>query len=262
MSAGKNKSPLRYPGGKTRAIKILERYVEEYYPNRKVLLSPFFGGGSFELHIKENYSSVFANDLFGPLYHFWVTLQHNRENLIARIKSKMPVSKSAFHTMRDTIVDERDTLEQAAMYFCINRSSFSGATLCGGFSQQAAQKRLTLSSLEAIRKCNVGGVTFSNIDCCDFLIAHPETEETIIFADPPYYIDNYIYGKDGDLHQQFDHEKFANTIQSRKDWILTYNDCPKIRNLYSGCQFFTESWSYGMNTSKRSNEVIILPAES
>jgi site-specific DNA-adenine methylase len=31
----KNTSPLRYPGGKTRAIPLLESYLVKYFPNKK-----------------------------------------------------------------------------------------------------------------------------------------------------------------------------------------------------------------------------------
>lgn len=116
MPSIKNKSPLRYPGGKTQAIKILEKDVSEFYPNRKTLLSPFFGGGSFELQMKRNGYTVFGNDLFQPLYTFWVTLQEQPTQLIEQIQSKMPVSKAAFHKMRTTILLETDPLDQAAMY--------------------------------------------------------------------------------------------------------------------------------------------------
>jgi len=67
----KNVSPLRYPGGKTRAIHILEKYINTYYPNKKKIISPFFGGGSFELHMKSKGYTIIANDLFIPLYTFW-----------------------------------------------------------------------------------------------------------------------------------------------------------------------------------------------
>lgn len=255
----KNKSPLRYPGGKTRAVKILDKYVQEYFPDRKILLSPFFGGGSFELHLKSGGFTVFGNDLFQPLSTFWGTLQSHPTELIERIREKMPLSKTSFAEMRQTILGETNPIEQSAMYFCINRASFSGATLCGGFSQEAAMKRLTFSSLEVLKKCNVSDITFSNLDCCEFLDCHPESRETLVFADPPYYIDNYIYGKDGDLHEQFNHKRLSEKLLVRKDWILTYNNCEMIRELYDGCRIFEERWSYGMNASKRSNEIIILP---
>jgi len=252
-----NKSPLRYPGGKSRAIKILEKYLENF-PNRNVLLSPFFGGGSFELFAKSKGFTVLGNDLFGPLYTFWVTLQTSKDKLIQEIKAKMPVSKEDFMKFRKTICDAPE-LDKASSYFIINRCSFSGATMCGGFSKEASEKRLTESSLKKLNNCDVSNIKFSNIDCCTFLDQNPETDRTLVYADPPYYITNYMYGKNGDLHEQFDHEAFAKCIQKRKDWIISYNDCEFIRELYKGCQIISESWSYGMNTSKESSEIIILP---
>ena len=45
-----NKSPLRYPGGKTRACKILDKVIKENFNMGEIetIVSPFFGGGSFE----------------------------------------------------------------------------------------------------------------------------------------------------------------------------------------------------------------------
>ena len=58
-------SALRYPGGKTRAIKILDTYILN---NIGELYSPFFGGGSFELFVQNKYNiPIFANDKFEPL---------------------------------------------------------------------------------------------------------------------------------------------------------------------------------------------------
>jgi DNA adenine methylase len=259
VQPAKNKSPLRYPGGKTRAIAILERYCNEYYPGRKVLLSPFFGGGSFELHMRSKGFSVCANDLFAPLYTFWSVLQTHPGELATRIQSKMPVDKAAFLAMRSDVLTAEDPIEKAALYFCINRCSFSGATLCGGFSQQAADGRLTPASLDVLKACSLQGIQFTGVDCLTFLAQHPETSETLVFADPPYFIDTYIYGKDGDMHESFNHAGFAAAIQTRRDWILTYNDCPYIRELYKNCRIFQESWSYGMNATKKSSEIIILP---
>ena len=256
----KNVSPLRYPGGKTRAIPILERYINSYYPNKKNILSPFFGGGSFELHMKCKGYNVKANDLFVPLYTFWTMKQNDCDAIIEKIKEKMPVSKELFHSLRDSILStESNLVEKAANYFILNRCSFSGATLCGGFSKQAAEKRLTESSIQRLKICDVNDIVFTNLDCNVFLELNPESDETIVYADPPYYIKTYIYGKNGDMHENFDHIKFAETIKQRSDWIISYNDCEYIRNLYHDCRIFQEKWSYGMNSSKQSSEIIILP---
>lgn len=256
----KNVSPLRYPGGKTRAIKILESYVNKYFPNKKNLLSPFFGGGSFELFMTTKGYKIKANDLFTPLYTFWENKKYNSDNLIKKVKEHMPIDKEKFYSMRNSIMNEKDTLKMAAFYFLINRTSFSGATLCGGFSQQAAEKRLTDSSIDRLKNCDVTSVTFTNLDCKTFLINNPENTDTFIYADPPYYIETYIYGKNGDMHETFNHQEFANMIKQRRDWIISYNDCEYIRNLYKDCRIFKEDWAYGMNADKESSEIIIIPS--
>ena len=252
------KSPLRYPGGKTRAVKILKKYVQEYFPGRTVIMSPFFGGGSFEIAMKEEGFRIFANDLFGPLFTFWTVLKDRAASLAQRVSSHMPVSKEKFADFRKNIMNLSQD-DQAAAYYIINRCSFSGATFCGGYSAQAASGRLNESSLRTLQSANLDGIEFSNMDCCEFLRAHPEKPDTLVYADPPYYIKTYIYGKDGDMHESFDHKAFAETIRKRRDWMISYNDCDYIRELYKGCRIFTESWAYGMNASKESSEVIILP---
>jgi len=258
----KNKSPLRYPGGKTRAIAILEKYVTDYYPTRKLLLSPFIGGGSFELYLQNKGYHVKANDLFKPLYTFWQILQANPAGIRDGVKAKMPITKEIFSEMRKNILTIEDPLQVAIAYYIINRCSFSGSTFCGGFSKESSTGRLNESCIGTMFATRLTNVTFSNMDCCAFLDANPETENTVIYADPPYYITTYIYGKDGDMHAAFDHAGFAENIKKRKDWIISYNDCEYIRNLYAGCRFFTEKWSYGMNATKKSSEVIILPSVS
>lgn len=247
------KSPLRYPGGKTRAVKILTEYLHK---DTKTLLSPFFGGGSFELSTGLD---VKANDLFTPLYTFWSVTKSNPVELEQRVRAMMPVDKETFTRLRRSIREIKDPVDVAAAYYVINRCSFSGATFCGGFSKEASTGRLNESSLKTLRSLNLGHIEFSNLDCCDFLETHPETPGTFVYADPPYYISTYIYGKDGDMHESFDHAKFANAIKKRKDWLVSYNDCEYVRELYKGCTIKSVSWSYGMNATKASSEILIHP---
>jgi DNA adenine methylase len=254
-----NKSPLRYPGGKTRAVKILTDTICSHYPGRKTLLSPFLGGGSLELHLQSNGYSVHANDLFTPLYKFWIVAQDQKELLAQTVRSLMPVSKDQFYNFRNKIVSSRDDVEVASMYFVINRCSFSGSTFCGGFSEESSRTRLTESSVQRILQTDLSNMTISNTDYKEFLRQHPETDDTIVYADPPYYISSYIYGRNGDLHQSFNHQEFATEIKKRSDWIICYNDCEYIRNLYKDNTIESVCWSYGMNKTKKSSEIIIRP---
>ena len=255
-----NKSPLRYPGGKTRALSILERYLRTEYPGRSILLSPFLGGGSFELDQAEKGFQVYANDLFVPLYTFWQVLKSDPKGLHASILSRVPVSKEEFLRLRQSKLNCVDPQETAGSYFLVNRCSFSGATFCGGFSAEASEKRCNRSAIDRLLGVDLRNVTLSNLDAIEFLQRNPETPNTVVYADPPYYIATYVYGKDGDMHEGFDHAGFAAAIRQRKDWILSYNDCPYVRELYAGCRIFEETWAYGMDNGKKtSKELIILP---
>jgi DNA adenine methylase len=251
-----SKSPLRYPGGKTRAVKILETYIPE---GKTTLLSPFLGGGSFELHCAQRGMQVYANDLFVPLYTFWCVLKEKPGELQRRVRARCPVTKEAFTALRKDILDLADPLDIASAYYVVNRCSFSGATFCGGFSQQAADGRMNQAAIDRLLAVNLDRVVLSNDDCVKFLNTHPQTDTSLVYADPPYYISTYVYGKDGDMHEGFDHEGFAHEIKKRTDWLLSYNDCPYIRELYSDCQIDSVRWSYGMSI-KPSSEIVIRPA--
>ena len=52
-----NISPLRYPGGKTRACKVLDKILIKHFNinNIENIISPFFGGGSFEFFLQKIY---------------------------------------------------------------------------------------------------------------------------------------------------------------------------------------------------------------
>lgn len=254
-----NKSPLRYPGGKTRAIKLLIEELEAKYPNRKTLLSPFFGGGSFELYLKSKGYTIYGNDLFKPLITFWKTLQSSGQSLQELVKSKGVITKQLFIHLRQHIMEMEDPLEISAAYYIVNRCSFSGATFCGGFSQEASTKRFNASAIERLLHTDLSDIEFTGKDCIEFLNDHPETNDTVVYADPPYYIENYIYGNNGDMHESFNHVALKNALMQRNDWILCYNDCQYIRDLYRDCTIRSVRWSYGMNATKDSSELFIFP---
>jgi DNA adenine methylase len=254
-------SPLRYPGGKTRACKLLWAFLQKEYPETKKLVSPFFGGGSFELYCSANSITIFGNDAFEPLSNFWIIVREKTNELVEACELLRPVTKADFYRFRKLIETEENNVLRAAYYFAINRSSFSGSTFCGGFSEEASKGRFTESSIDRLKKIDMTNLMpVLSIDFEDFINRFNPEKDLTVFLDPPYYIQNYMYGKDGDMHKQFDHDRLANLLLTRKDWILCYNDCEYIRDLYTDCRIQKVHWSYGMNASKESNEIIILPS--
>ena len=261
----KMKSPLRYPGGKTRACKKLEEILLRFTDLKKydTLVSPFFGGGSFEFYLQERYGlNLLANDKFEPLYNFWQQAKERNEELCSEISKRLPVSKEQFYKYQRELVSETlIPLEQATNYFIINRCSFNGSALSGGFSEEASKKRFTKTSIDRIAKLDLRQVTFSNLDFTDFLQNRERSPTSLLFLDPPYHLESgsRLYGKNGDLHEDFDDKGLFDVLtRSSSDWFLTYNDCPYVRELYKDYTIISLEWSYGMNKTKKSSEIIVL----
>ena len=251
------KSPLRYPGGKSRAIKLIKEYIPS---DIKKLASPFLGGGSLELYYASRGVEVAAYDLFTPLCWFWKALLTDPQSLANKSDSHRDyggyaskqmtnlrgLSKPNFLKLRDLLADQKEySLASAAIFYALNRSSFSGETLSGGYSRQAAYTRFTDSSIKRIRDFKVDRFSVQNKA---FEESIAENQDAFLYCDPPYLLEtgNNLYGKSGDMHKSFDHEKLCEMLKQRTDWVLSYNDSEQIRKMYAGYEIIPLSWSYGM----------------
>ena len=259
-----NVSPLRYPGGKTRACKIIENVILQHFDitSFDTIISPFFGGGSFEFYMQNKYGvMLIVNDKFTPLYNFWKQVKINKAILCEELREIKAVSKEQFIAYRKTIMDlQANILQQATQYFVINRCSFSGSTLSGGFSEEASSKRFTQSSINRIEALDLTNIEIYNEDFYDFVNTYTPIEKALLFLDPPYYLESNskLYGNNGDLHEGFNHNLLFELLTTKKNWVLTYNNCEYIRNLYKDYIILDVNWSYGMNTTKASSEIIII----
>ena len=258
-----NSSPLRYVGGKTRACKIIDEIINKYFNvnDFNILLSPFFGGGSFEFYFQNKYNyKLIVNDKFTPLYNFWKQIKINKHELCQELNKIKVISKEDFKNYRNSIMKLNDNiLEQATIYFIINRCSFSGATLSGGFSEEASKKRFTPSSINKIELLDLSNMDIYNYDFEDFINEY-SNDKSLIFLDPPYYFEKQskLYGNKGDMHENFNHELLFNIIKNKNYWIITYNNCHFIRNLYKDYLIIDVEWCYSMNKSKKLSEIIII----
>ena len=238
---------------------ILNKYFE--MKDFKNIVSPFFGGGSFEFYIQNKYNlNIIANDKFKPLYNFWNICKSNKKNLCDELYKNIDnIDKKIFTEFREKIINNDNNLHQAIMYFIINRCSFSGATLSGGFSLEASKKRFTKSSIDRIKQLNLINLEIFNLDFEDF-INQSNGQYNLIFLDPPYYLEksSKLYGNNGDMHENFDHNKLYKNISTKKNWFMTYNNCEFIKQLYKDFTIIETSWNYGMNKSKKSSEIVII----
>jgi DNA adenine methylase len=243
------KSPLRYPGGKNRAVKSILGLIPE---NERRLCSPFLGGGSIELACTQR-MRVLGSDVFEPLVTFWKVLLKTPDALADKVASYYPLSRSNFYLLQEEHTNINDPLEMAAAFFVLNRASYSGTTLSGGMSP--GHPRFNLASIERLRSFMV---TNFKVTRADFREVIPAQEDAFLYLDPPYMNDQALYGVKGGTHKGFDHNALAGLLRKRDRWIMSYNDSAEIRKLYKNFRIISVAWTYGMNKSKRSNELLIL----
>ncbi len=259
------RSPLRYPGGKSRVAEKIASLVPPFEEYRE----PFVGGGSVFFALKQKFpgKNFWINDIYKDLAIFWRQNQINSEDVLKQIhewKNEFLGGKNLFYYLREN-KNSFDETKQAAAFFVFNRITFSGTTEAGGFSEQAFEKRFTASSIERLAKITsvLENVRITNLDFEK--VIKTSGENVFLFLDPPYFsaTDSALYGKNGNLHKSFDHERFAEVLKKCPHrWLLTYDDSPFIRELFSFADVKSWNLTYGMrNVTKSSiqseNELII-----
>lgn len=265
------KSPLRYPGGKSRALKFLSQFLPKDIDEFR---EPFFGGGSLGLYVAQNpqYSGVkiYANDLNYELFCFWQSLQKDCAGLISgilKLKNSFAEGKELYKFILSRRNDELDELTRGIDFFILNRITFSGVVDSGGYSQKSYESRFTPSSVERLETTSkiLGNFAFFSSDYREFLCEKSlqnknnqssDEKSVFLFLDPPYFSasKSKLYGKNGILHTNFDHFELCEVLKSTKHkFLLTYDDSAFIRDLYK--DFCLKEWSlqYGMNNFKQTN---------
>lgn len=251
---GEIKSPLRYPGGKTRAIQKIFSYIPEFKEYRE----PFVGGGSVFIALKQRVSSDITfkiNDLNHDLYCFWKVMQNKPNALIERVKElKETLTSKEDYLTKIRTKEFTSEFDKAVRFFIINRCSFSGLSDSGGFSSEAFKKRFTHSSIDRLKQIIhiLKNVEFFNEDYSKLLTN--DGKDVFIFLDPPYLkaTKKRLYGKSGDLHLGFDHIKFAEDMKKCKHkWLITYDDSPEIRELFNFANIYEWELQYGMNNFRQ-----------
>jgi DNA adenine methylase len=252
------RSPLRYPGGKQKAIS----QIAEYFPRgAEEYREPMVGGGSVFFHAK---SIAFAkkywiNDQFKELVAFWRTVQNPTS--CKKLMKELDELRSSFESSEEIkefflsarMEKPRNDYRTALLFFFFNRVTFSGTTRAGGFSSAASIARFTASSIERLSSMPEAllRAEITNVDFED--VVEAPGQDVFIFLDPPYFTAQKLYGRNGSLHA-FDHERLASLLKkTNHKFLITYDDCPEIRKFYKWAKLSTWQLQYGMNNCSKDN---------
>jgi DNA adenine methylase len=250
------KSPLRYPGGKSRAIQRMKFLLpEEFHEYRE----PFVGGGSFFIYLKQKRPElkIWINDLNPELYYFWMYTQIDSEKLaheLRLVKKERQNGQELFDELLEIDNSSLTEFERAVRFFVLNRITFSGVVESGGYSRLAFETRFTDSSIDRLAKIGplLEGVTITQLEYHQLL--RDGDKFVFTFLDPPYFkaTKSKLYGKNGILHTSFKHDEFAKEMKScNHSWLITYDDSPEIRKNFPFANIHEWELQYGMNNYKQ-----------
>jgi DNA adenine methylase len=291
------KTPIRYAGGKSRAIKIISPYLD----NEKKIISPFMGGGSLEVNWASKGIEVIGYDLFDALVNFWDMLLNNKDELVKVLKTITPTLEEynrikeilmrwentqdmlkewkTDHYKRDEVIS-LDSITAAAYYYFNHNTSYGPGYLGWGSSVYMKEDKWN-NMIKNIDKFNVPTLSVRQGSFENVL---PNHMEDTLYLDPPYYLE-----KDGDNkmfagvypmknipihHDGFNHELLRDLLLKHKGkFVLSYNNCETIREYYKDFEQVFPTWNYSMGngetrigkgreeantTIKESHEILII----
>ena len=255
MKSKSLKTPLRYPGGKSRACTKMDQYFPDLN-NYAEFREPFLGGGSVAIHVSKKYPhlKITVNDLYEPLINFWVQLQTFGDELTNKLKdyktnhpdppkelrkekdTKFP-AKELFVNSKKVLNDKSfDAIERAAAFYIVNKCSFSGLTESSSFSKQASVSNFSMRGIEKLPGYSeIISHWHINQYSYEYCLRENIHDDLFMYLDPPYDIKDNLYGKSGSMHKGFDHDKFADDCaNSTIDMLVSYNSDQLVKDRFTG----------------------------
>nr|WP_197021187.1 DNA adenine methylase [Sporolactobacillus terrae] len=259
-------SPLRYPGGKTGIYKYIKELV--HVNDVRTYIEPFAGGSGVALSLLLNgdVDEIIINDIDPSIYSFWYSVKHFSSELIASIE-ECDITMTEWEKQKEIQMNQNagNPLELGFSTLFLNRTNRSGIIKGGviGGKDQTGKYKLdcrftkatTIKKIRAISAVS-DQIRITNLDAQDFI----EQEivgrlDSLTFFDPPYF------NKGPALYTNFycntDHLNLAKRIReelAEYKWIVTYDHCPEIKEMYRGLQSINYYLTYSAQRKRRGME--------
>ncbi len=235
------RSPFRYPGGKTWFIPRLREWLLSQPSKPKVLIEPFVGGGIVSLTaVFENLSDkVLMVDLDEEIAAVWQTIVDGEAEWLAR-------KILSFEMTKDNVIAElqkkRRTQREKAFQTIIKNRTFHGGILASGsgFVKNGENGKGILSRwypgtlAKRLRNINqvVGKIQFKQGDAFETIDQYKNIPETVFFIDPPYTAGGKKAGSRLYTHFELDHKALFGLCTSIKgDLIMTCDNTTEVKEL-------------------------------
>ena len=245
------RSPIRYAGGKSRTAKAITRLVPA---GVREMVSPFFGGGSVEIACaRQRGIVVHGSDTFHALVTYW-QCQTDAPSMLADILEQWQPDRETYSVVKKRLkaywtgeAPFSNPFDLAAHYYYNHNLSY-GPQFLGWPSSVYMDRRRYDRMIEHVRSFRMPNVSVTNLDFADALESN---RDHFAYCDPPYYLGGEskmfhgIYpNRNFPIHHDgFPHEHLRDMLgRHRGGFVLSYNDCREIRELYAGFRIMDAKW--------------------
>lgn len=150
-----------------------------------------------------------------------------------------PLEAQELQEVRTKITTDYD-VRRAAMFLKLLRYSYSSG--CKSFASQPFDIRRLFELIMQLES-RMANVVVENQDF-ETLIKHYDRTDTFFYLDPPYFSTESMYAVGFNWD---DHVRLKDTLSKIKGkFLLSYNDCSEIRDLYQGFNMFDFSRTHSM----------------
>ncbi len=246
-----------WPGGKAR---LLDRLLP-LIPDDANLYAEVFCGGAALLLAKPRHRVEILNDINGELVALMRNAQRHPEALIEALGWALLSRADFFDRMAHPGATE---IERAATFLLRCRSSFGGGQTSFAVAKRAGAGIDRESMARRVREfhARTNRVVVENLPW-QRLLRNYDSEASFFFLDPPYV------GESTGAYEGFGQPQMGELAAALRRlkgrWLLTVNDSPANRSLFSGCTIHPVATKNGKRksvsggTNATFGELIITP---
>jgi DNA adenine methylase len=270
-------SPLCYPGSKKQLVPVIKKFMGDNNIIKPIFAESHCGSASvgLELLMNGDIEQLILNDLDNGIASFWYSILHHTEKFIKKIE-ETPVNIEEWLKQREIYNNASENshfLELGFAAFYLNRTNFSGiikGSARGGFKQTGDYPiDCRFNKDELINRINRVSQYSSQISCYNqeaikfiedtsyyYNDFYNDRKNVFFYIDPPYYrIGKRMYSL---YYKDADHIELEKCIRNIKNkWLLSYDKCDFIEDLYSNYCKIEHPFLYAANGRIRKNELLI-----
>jgi DNA adenine methylase len=257
------RSPFRYPGGKTWLIPTVRKWLSQDKKAASELIEPFAGGGIVSLTAAfENFvDKVIMVEKDEEVAAVWETILNGKNQWLADRIINFELTAENLH---ETLNQEKKSIHDIAFCTILKNRTFHGGIITKGsgllkkgengkginsrWYAKTLYNRITAIGLVKDR------IDFITGDAFEVIEANLSKKNSFFFIDPPYT----VAGKRLYTHFAIDHDRlFYLTSKLKGKFMLTYDDTKEIRALAEKYKLMYRTIPMKTTHHTEKNEIIV-----